>query len=224
MAAEWLLNKATNRWGLNKKHRVGPVSEWIRQCAPKSLEDWEKCYFENLRAFLHSKGIDIPPRDYIRGLGEKLYVKITEIIQKEVDEITVEDCIKYLQSLVLDRTFEGYVTEIKTIYSMLQKALGMDIRPAPDEWDRTYNVDFYIQVGDQYIGLQIKPMTFKRWSEAHKWGDVLKASHEKFEKDFGGKVFISYSRKRNNRKEIVNLGVIDEIQAEIRRLRSWGEG
>ncbi len=53
---------------------------------------------------------------------------------------------------------------------------------------------------------------------------MLKASHEKFEKDYGGKVFIIYSRKRNNRKEIVNLGVIDEIQAEIRRLRSWGEG
>ncbi len=168
MAAEWLLNKATNRWGLNKKNRVGPVSEWIRQCAPKSLEDWEKCYFENLRTFLRSRGIDIPPRDYIRALSEKLYVKITEIIHKEVDEITVEDCIKYLQSLVLDRTFEGYVTEIRTIYSMLQHTLGLDICPAPDEWVRMYNVDFYIQVGDQCIGLQIKPMTYKRWSEVHK--------------------------------------------------------
>jgi hypothetical protein len=29
----------------------------------------------------------------------------------------------------------------------------------PDEWDRLYNVDFYIQVGGKYIGLQIRPIT-----------------------------------------------------------------
>jgi len=30
MAKEWILNMATNRWKLNQKNSVGPVSEWIR--------------------------------------------------------------------------------------------------------------------------------------------------------------------------------------------------
>jgi len=29
MSKEWVLNMATNRWGLNKKSSVGPVSVWI---------------------------------------------------------------------------------------------------------------------------------------------------------------------------------------------------
>ena len=40
MAKEWILNIATNRWGLNKKDSVGPVSQWIRECSPKTIEDW----------------------------------------------------------------------------------------------------------------------------------------------------------------------------------------
>jgi len=38
MAKEWILNMATNRWGLNKKDSVGPVSQWIRECGPKTIK------------------------------------------------------------------------------------------------------------------------------------------------------------------------------------------
>jgi len=33
---ETLLNYAMNRWGLNKAQSVGPTSELIRACAPKT--------------------------------------------------------------------------------------------------------------------------------------------------------------------------------------------
>ncbi len=66
MAKEWILNQSMNRWGLNKKNSVGPVSELI---------------------------------------------------------------------------------------------LGVQIKPAPDDWDRLYNVDFFIEVKNKYIGIQIKPIT-----------------------------------------------------------------
>jgi hypothetical protein len=46
------------------------------------------------------------------------------------------------RSVVIRRTFEGYVTEKKTIYEQLEERLGVKILPAPDEWDRRYNVDF----------------------------------------------------------------------------------
>lgn len=46
--------------------------------------------------------------------------------------------------MVIDRTFDGYQTEIKTIYGQLEHELGVKIEPAPDEWDRLFNKVFYI--------------------------------------------------------------------------------
>ncbi len=220
MAKEWILNMATNRWALNKKRSVGPVSQWIRECEPKSIENWEGCYYQKQQQFLKEKGLDVSPIEYLEDLGRKLYVKITEVIQAEIEEVTEEDCINYIYRLVIDRTYEGYQTEINTIYSKLQKELGIEIKPAPDKWDRLYNVDFYIQVGNKYIGLQIKPITYEQTPEIHKWKEWLRKTHRKFEKKYGGKVFIIFSVKQGNRKEIYNKEAVEEIRQEIERLRN----
>ena len=84
---------------------------------------------------------------FVEELGEMLYVKIKDVIQSEVADVTEQDCIDYMLQLIIDRTFDGYITEIHTIYGQLQKILGVPIQPAPDEWDRLFNVDFFIQVG-----------------------------------------------------------------------------
>ena len=147
MAKEWILNSAMNRFQLNFKRNVGPTSESIRQCAPKTINEWKEYYFKNVRS-----------KEHIESLGKKLYIKITEVIQSEVEEITEQDCIDYISQLVIDRTFDGYMTEIKTIYGQLDKELGVKIEPAPDEWDRLYNVDFFIKIKEKYIGIQIKPV------------------------------------------------------------------
>jgi len=220
MAKEWILNMATNRWGLNKKDSVGPVSKWIRECAPKSLEEWEKFYYEKLEVFLKEKNIPLSPYKYIEELGRRLYVKITEVIRAEIEEVKEEDCINYIKNLVINRTYEGYKNEIDTIYGKLQAELGVEIKPAPDEWDRLYNVDFYIQIGDKYIGIQIKPITYEQTPEIHKWKDWMKETHRKFEEKFGGKVFIIFSIKKDNKKEIFNEEVINEIKIEIERLKN----
>lgn len=219
MAKEWILNMATNRWGLNKKDSVGPVSLWIRECKPKTVKDWEEAYYEKLAAFLRAKGIELSPQEYIQDLGRKLYVKITEVIRAEIEEVTEEDCIQYIQDLVIHRTYEGYVTEIKTVYERLQHDLSVEVKPAPDEWDRLYNVDFYIPVGNKYIGLQIKPITYEQTPEIHKWKEWLGRTHANFERDHGGKVFVVFSTKKGDRKEIYNPEVIEEIKQEIQRLK-----
>ena len=72
------------------------------QCAPKTIDEWKEYYFKNVR-----------PKEYIESLGKKLYIKITEVIQSEVEEITEQDCIDYISQLVIDRTFDGYMTESK---------------------------------------------------------------------------------------------------------------
>jgi len=220
MAKEWILNLATNRWGLNKKDKVGPVSEWIRECSPKNLEEWKIFYFNKLESLLKDNDINISPEEYLNELGRKLYMKISEVLQKEIEEVTEEDCIQYIYNLVINRTFEGYQNEIVTVYKILEKELGEKIEPAPDKWDRKYNVDFYIKVGSDYIGLQIKPITYKQTPELHKWIDWLKRTHKHFEKDIGGKVFIIFSIKKDNKKEVYNKEIINEIKKEIERLKN----
>ncbi|RUM42483.1 MAG: MjaI family restriction endonuclease [Desulfurobacterium sp.] len=219
MPKEWILNLATNRWGLNKKKSVGPVSQWIRECEPSTLREWERCYIKKLQEFLGNKDISLSPENYLEELGKKLYVKISEVIRAEIDEITEEDCINYIKQLVFNRTYEGYLTEIKTIYELLEKLLKVKIKPAPDDWDRLYNVDFYIEVNGKFIGLQIKPISYEQTPEVHKWKEWLSETHKKFKEKYGGKVFIIFSAKVDGRKEIVNREVVDRIREEIKRLK-----
>ena len=219
MAKEWLLNMATNRWGLNKKNSVGPVSQWIRECSPKTIKYWEQFYYNKLADFLKNKNIFLSPKEYIEYLGRKLYVKITEVIQAEIEEVKEEDCIQYIHNLVINRTYDGYLTEIKTIYGKLQRDLGVEIKPAPDEWDRLYNIDFYIQIEGKYIGLQIKPITYEQTPEIYRWKEWLNNTHRKFEEKFGGKVFIIFSIKKGNKKEIYNPEIIASIRKEIERIK-----
>ncbi|ASQ89592.1 MjaI family restriction endonuclease [Prosthecochloris sp. GSB1] len=211
MAKEWILNSAMNRFQLNFKRNVGATSESIRKCAPRTLEEWREYYFANVR-----------PEEHIIELGRKLYVKITEVIQAEVAEVTEEDCINYMKQLVIDRTYVGYRTEIDTVYGQLEQLLGVKIEPAPDEWDRLYNVDFYIKAGEHFIGLQIKPITFSggtvQLPEIFKEKSIQEKSHLKFTEKYGGKVFYVYSYKGGEKKEIYNGDVIDEIMSEIARL------
>lgn len=210
MAKEWILNSAMNRFQLNFKRNVGPTSESIRKCSPKTLDEWRAYYFLNVRS-----------KDHIEELGKKLYVKITELIQSEVLAVTEQDCIDYMLELVIDRTFDGYITEIQTIYGQLQNILGIKIEPAPDEWDRLFNVDFFIKVGEKYIGLQIKPVkNGMQLPEIFKEYNLQAETHRKFTEVFGGQVFYLFSAKVGNKKEIQNTEVIDEIKAEIVRLAS----
>lgn len=211
MAKEWILNSVMNRFQLNFKRNVGPTSESIRKCSPKTIEEWREYYFSNVK-----------PKNHIIDLGKKLYTKITEVIQSEVAEVTEQDCIDYMIQLVIDRTFDGYMTEIQTVYGELQKILGVKIEPAPDEWDRLFNVDFFIKVGEKFIGLQIKPISSGNGTvqlpEIFKEKAIQGETHKQFTEGFGGKVFYVYSYKNGDKKEIYNKEVINEIIAEIKRI------
>lgn len=208
MAKEWILNSVMNRFQLNFKRNVGPTSESIRKCTPKTLDEWREYYFANVKS-----------KEHIIELGKKLYTKITEVIQSEVAEVTEQDCIDYMIQLVIDRTYDGYTTEIQTIYGQLQNILKVKIEAAPDEWDRLFNVDFFIKVNEKYIGLQIKPINSGiQLPEIFKEYALQEKTHLKFTEVFGGKVFYLFSAKVGDKKEIQNKEVIEEIKTEIKRL------
>jgi len=205
---EWILNNTMNRFQLNFKRNVGPTSESIRKCEPKTLEQWREYYFANVKS-----------KEHIEELGRKLYTKITEVVQAEIEDVNEQDCIDYMLGMVINRTFDGYMTEITTIYGQLEGLLGIKIQPAPDEWDRLYNVDFFIEINEKYIGLQIKPAGDGiQLSQIFKERELQEKTHQKFTEEFGGKVFYIYSTKINGRKEIANMDVVDEISVEVQRL------
>ena len=113
------------------------------------------------------------------------------------------------------------MTEKETIYGQLQDILGVKIEPAPDEWDRLYNVDFFIKIKDKFIGLQIKPAgEVSHITQIYQERMQQAKTHEKFTEKFGGKVFYVISIKARDKKQIHNTEVIEEIRTEIKQLQS----
>jgi hypothetical protein len=208
MAKEWILNSAMNRYQLNFTRNVGRVSETIRACQPKNLSEWETYYFANVRS-----------KEHLEELGRKLYVKVSEVIAAEVAAVTEEECVQYMFDVVIRRTYDGYDTEIKTIYGQVESALAQKVEPAPDDWDRNYTVDFFIKVGESFIGLQIKPVSdVSSIPQIYQERSQQLEAHERFTRKFGGKVFYVFSAKEGGRKQIANPEVIEEIRQEIARL------
>lgn len=215
---ETLLNYGMNRWGLNKAQSVGATSELIRECASTDYNTWVKFYFDN--AIQKKQGGIRITQEYLHELGEILYLKLSENVHNELESITEEECIDYVYNLVINRTYEGYITEIETIYGQLEKMLGWKIETAPDEWDRSLAVDFYIRVKDSYIGIQIKPISVKNSAIQYQWIEQNKHNHKRFTEKYHGKVFFVLSKKNvQGKKQIANIEVIENIKQEIERLK-----
>ena len=155
---EWVLNIAFNRWQFNRPRYVGELSEMIRECAPKTLQEWEQYYLSQTQLPGIKQMLGGTMEEHLKEVGRRLYAKISEQLRAEIEEITEDDCIRYVREVVINRTYKGYETEKETVYKQLEHTLGVKLEPAPDEWDRAYNVDFYIPVGDKaIIGIKLSP-------------------------------------------------------------------
>lgn len=47
---EWVLNYTANRWGLNKKRKLGSTPDSIRTYQPSSKEEWTNYYYSDVRS------------------------------------------------------------------------------------------------------------------------------------------------------------------------------
>ena len=88
---ETLLNYGMNRWGLNKAQSVGATSELIRDCTSADYETWVEYYFNN--AIQKKKGGIRITREYLQELGENLYLKLSENVHNELENITEEGAL-----------------------------------------------------------------------------------------------------------------------------------
>ena len=104
---EKVLNYACQTYQLSRPNKVGAVMSLIRECQPKTINEWEKWYFE--KAFTEGKSpIKITP-EILNELGERLYEKITEVVipewQAAFNELSLEDCKDYVYNLTVRRTY-----------------------------------------------------------------------------------------------------------------------
>lgn len=214
---EKVLNYATQTYQLSRPSKVGEVMALIRECQPATLEEWENYYFQ----FAHTNSKDPVKitQETLDELGERLYVKITEIVIPEWTEafnnLTIEDCKDYIINLTLNRTYDGFIREKSVIYDHISpKFQNVKFKESDSELDHAGDIDYLGWVNEKAFGLQIKPVTSKANFGNYSASERMKKSFIDFESKFGGKVFIVYSIKN----EIVNTQVFDEIQNEVVRL------
>ncbi len=211
---EKVLNYATQTYQLSRPNKVGSVMALIRECQPKSFEDWEKWYFEN--AHTDGKAPSKITSESLAELGERLYVKIKEIVIPEWTEafsqLTLQDCVDYIFNLTINRTFDGFIREKSVIEDNLAKEFPQ-IRfvESDPELDHAGDIDYLGWVGEKAFGIQIKPVTIKSNFGNYSATERMKASFISFTKQYGGQVFVVYSID----DKIKNAEVIAQIAAEI---------
>jgi hypothetical protein len=215
---EKVLNYACQTYQLSRPNKVGTVMAMIRECQPKTIEEWEQWYFENART--DGKNTYKITRDNLVELGTRLYEKITGVVipewQAAFDALTLKDCIDYIHNLTINRTFDGYIREKSVVNDGLAKHFpSVHFEESPPELDHAGDIDYLGWVGKKAFGIQIKPITAKANFGNYSVSERMKGSFSNFEQEHGGKVFIVFSLDG----EIANKEVLTSIDIEILSLR-----
>lgn len=214
---EKVLNYACQTYQLSRPNKVGAVMALIRECQPKTIEDWEKWYFE--KANTDGKTPTKITKESLDELGERLYVKIKEIVIPEWTEafyqLTLQDCIDYIHNLTINRTFDGFMREKSVIEDNLAKTFPtVKFEESDPELDHAGDIDYIGWVGQKAFGIQIKPVTAKANFGNYSATERMKASFSDFTNKFGGLVFVVFSID----DKIKNEEVVEQIAIEIKRL------
>jgi hypothetical protein len=214
---EKVLNYATQTYQLSRPNKVGAVMALIRECQPKTFEEWQNWYFAN--ALTDSKKPTKITSESLEELGERLYVKIKEIVIPEwteaFNQLTLQDCVDYIVNLTINRTFDGYLREKSVIEDNLAKEFPqVRFEESDPALDHAGDIDYLGWVGERAFGIQIKPVTAKANFGNYSATERMKASFNEFTKKYSGKVFIIFSVD----DEIRNKEVVAQIKVEIKRI------
>ncbi len=214
---EKVLNYATQTYQLSRPNKVGAVMALIRECQPKTFEEWQKWYFEH--ANTDGKTPTKITNQSLKELGERLYVKIKEIVipdwTEAFDQLTLQDCIDYIFNLTINRTFDGFLREKSVIEDNLAKVYPqVRFEESDPDLDHAGDIDYLGWIGEKAFGIQIKPVTAKANFGNYSATERMRASFEAFTNKYGGKVFIVFSVD----DKIQNEEVVPQISAEIKRM------
>jgi MjaI restriction endonuclease len=216
---EKVLNYTCQTYQLSRPNKVGPVMALIRQCQPKTIEEWEEWYYEN--AYTDGKNNAKVTQETLQELGARLHQKITAVVipewQDAFNNLTYQDCVDYIFNLTINRTYDGYVREKSVVTDGLAKIFpDINFEESPPELDHSGDVDYIGYIGKKAFGIQIKPITAQSNFGNYSISERMKASFDDFEEVYGGKVFIIFSLDG----EIANKESIQLIEKEINRIKS----
>jgi len=215
---EKVLNYACQTYQLSRPNKVGAVMALIRECQPKSTEEWEKWYFE--KAYTDGKTPVKITKEILQELGERLHVKITKIVIPEWQEafrnLTLQDCVDYISNLTIQRTYDGFIREKSVITDNIAKKFPeIKFEESDPELDHAGDIDYLGHIGTKAFGIQIKPVTANAKLGNYSATERMKASFCDFEAKYGGKVFVVFSVD----DEIKNTEVLEAIKKELARLK-----
>lgn len=219
---EKVLNYASSTYQLTRPNKVDAVMALIRQCQPTEFKEWEQYYFEN--AYTKKKDRVKITNETLNELGERLYTKITEIVIPEwtsaFDNLTLQDCKDYIYEVTIVRTYDGFLLEKSVVNDGLVKLFpSVKFEESDPELDHAGDIDYIGKVGDKAFGIQIKPITANANFANYNISERMSSSFRDFEDKFGGKVFVIFSTRVGNKKDIVNKEIINAITDEIVRLK-----
>jgi hypothetical protein len=214
---EKVLNYACQTYQLSRPNKVGTVMALIRECQPKSFEEWQKWYFEN--ANTDGKTPSKITKESLEELGNRLFEKIKTIVipqwTEAFNQLTIQDCIEYIFNLTINRTYDGFIREKSVVEDNLAKEFSnVKFVESDPELDHAGDIDYLGWVGEKAFGIQIKPITAKANFGNYSATERMRASFNDFTEKYGGKVFIIFSID----DDIKNIEVIEEIRTEIKRL------
>lgn len=219
---EKVLNYTCQTYQLSRPNKVGTVMSLIRECQPKTIEEWEKWYFDNAKTKGKTQDKEYQiTRESITELGVRLYEKITEVVipewQTAFSVLTKEDCIDYIYNLTINRTYDGYIREKSVVNDHLSKIFCDIVFEESDELlDHAGDIDYVAQINGRKIGIQIKPITGAANFGNYSLTERMKSNFAEFTKKYGGKVFIIFS----DDGEIADSKVIEDLKKEIYRLET----
>ncbi len=214
---EKVLNYACQTCQLSRPNKVGAVMSLIRECQPKSFQEWQVWYFKH--ASTEAKNPIKITKQTLRELGDRLCDKIKAVVIPEwtaaFQDLTREDCIDYIFNLTLNRTYDGFFREKSVIEDNLSKRFPqVRFEESDAGLDHSGDVDYLGWVGERAFGIQVKPVTAKSNFGNYSATERMRASFDDFTSKYGGKVFIVFSVD----DEIQNIEVIKQIGLEINRL------
>ncbi len=135
-------------------------------------------------------------------------------------DLTLQDCKDYIFQVTIVRTFDGFLLEKSVVNDGLAKIFSdIEFEESSPELDHAGDIDYIGKVGEKAFGIQIKPITASSNFGNYNISERMSHSFQDFEKNYGGKVFVIFSSRVGNRKDIINKNVVEEIKVEIERLR-----
>ncbi|RLA74392.1 MAG: restriction endonuclease [Epsilonproteobacteria bacterium] len=223
---EKVLNYTSSTYQLTRPNKVDAVMALIRECQPKTIVEWEEYYFKE--AYTKRKDRDKITKETLDDLGERLYSKVTEVVIPEWTEafknLTLQDCKDYIYEVTIVRTYDGFLLEKSVVNDGLSKIFtDIKFEESDPELDHAGDIDYLGYVGKYAFGIQIKPITAGANFANYNISDRMSVSFEEFSATYSGKVFVVFSARENNTKNIVNTDVIEDIRLEIKRLENLSQ-